>query len=122
MPTSLRCFGPRWAEDLPFDRLQVDFSQSVAHLWKQFRRFGTQGDAAAGEAAAAHGGAPGGGGGRGAGEITQLSHSARLPHSMQLRAKTRAKVWPGSQSPMWWGQKQCSVRHLTKLAIEVGAV
>ena len=46
----------------------MDFSQSVSHLWKQFRRFGSKGDAAAGEAAAAHGG--GGGGGGGGGERT----------------------------------------------------
>jgi len=63
-------------------RLQVDFSQSVAHLWKQFRRLGAKGDAAAGEAAAAHGGAPGGGalggGGRGAGTCFDANSDPKL--------------------------------------------
>ena len=43
----------------PFCTLQVDFSQSVHHLWRQFKAFGNKADAAAGDSA--NGGAPGGG-------------------------------------------------------------
>jgi uncharacterized membrane protein len=39
--------------------LQVDFSQSVHHLWRQFKAFGNKADATAGDSA--NGGAPGGG-------------------------------------------------------------
>lgn len=38
---------------------QVDFSQSVSHLWRQFKAFGSKADAAAGESA--NSGAAGGG-------------------------------------------------------------
>lgn len=34
--------------------LQVDFSQSVHHLWKQFRRFGRKGNADLGQQAEGH--------------------------------------------------------------------
>ncbi|GAB4814762.1 hypothetical protein N2152v2_001808 [Parachlorella kessleri] len=35
-------------------RIKVDFSQSVSHLWKQFRRFGRKGNADLGQAAQDH--------------------------------------------------------------------
>ena len=34
--------------------MQVDFSQSVSHLWKQFRRFGRKGNADLGQVAQDH--------------------------------------------------------------------
>lgn len=49
-------------------RIKVDFSQSVSHLWKQFRRRGAQGGAELAAQADAHQGGGGrGGGGRGGG-------------------------------------------------------
>lgn len=56
-------------------RIKVDFSQSVSHLWRQFRAFGNKADAAAGESA--NSGAPGGGRGGACFECGQLGHMAR---------------------------------------------
>jgi peptidyl-prolyl cis-trans isomerase-like 4 len=43
-------------------RIKVDFSQSVSHLWKQFKRFGRKGTGELAKAAAEHErGAPRGG-------------------------------------------------------------
>ena len=44
---------------LPTRCTQVDFSQSVSHLWRQFKTFGNKADGVAGESA--NSGAPGGG-------------------------------------------------------------
>ncbi len=70
---------------------QVDFSQSVSHLWRQFKRFGNQADAAAGESANA-GGRAGGAGGA-CFTCGELGHLAR-----DCPNKGRAK--PGGGAPV----------------------
>jgi peptidyl-prolyl cis-trans isomerase-like 4 len=50
-------------------RIKVDFSQSVHHLWKQFKRHGRRGDVGLGKEAEGHERGSGGGGHRSLGDI-----------------------------------------------------
>lgn len=55
-------------------RIKVDFSQSVYHIWKQFRKFGRKGDAALAKAADDH-------------QQDQAVRGDRLGPNMQLKSK-----------------------------------
>ena len=57
-------------------RIKVDFSQSVHHLWAQFKKFGRKGDVGLRQEADTHQNGGGGGGGRNMGGL-QLKDSGR---------------------------------------------